>query len=179
MREKITEILNRHQKVSQLFAFDDIPPHKLQRAQRKYASVGDEQVIMLYTSSRFNPGATGFLLTPTRLFYNSMFGRGAADLRDITNMRFSMSGMPEYSIKVRTKTGSFQIAVRNDHPPNSGRFTMSILVHSILALVGRPLERAELPAQESAHEIRLVECRGCAARYVGCSAVCEYCGCPV
>ena len=192
MREKILDILSHHQRVEHLFAYDDIPSRKLRWAKFKHSAIGDEQVILLYDNNR-----QGFVLTPTLLFYNNLHGRGVTTLQNITAITFTaMSHVASKGvlIKVHTTTGIFRISAWDD-TPNAANATANILKHCIEALVDRSLGEDMLPVQEEVspepaqetvqqpqpepEEERLVECRGCAARYVGSAARCEYCGCPV
>ncbi|MCL2531667.1 MAG: hypothetical protein FWE40_05875 [Oscillospiraceae bacterium] len=173
MREQILAIINQGESNTHLFALDNIPPRQLARAQRSYANTGNEPTILLYDSSIFGVRA-GFVLTPTRLFYKDISGQGVANLADIVNITFSADAMVEPSLLVQTNSAIFPIGVWN-RPGSQGSDVLRILRGAIGVLQGRSLEQtAPPPAQE-----RLIDCRGCGARYVSTIATCEYCGSPV
>jgi len=208
MREQILAIVGRHQKVERLFAFENIPLHKLWWAKVKFFRFGEkatqfrlgsEQVLLLYAIAN---GHGGFLLTPTRLFYHRPNYQEVIKLQNITAISFDSlvtSHSKGATIKLATNLGVSRLTVW-DYPPKSGDVTANILKHSIEALTGRSLGKDMSPVEPPKEKVaekqviqeepkqkqdcdcateRLVECRGCGARYVGGGAACQFCRTPV
>jgi len=180
MRDQITAIVNQGASVSHLFAFDAIPKRRLTRAQRNFANTGTEPIILLYDGSAFGTGGAGFVLTPTRLFYKDIVGQGVGNVADIVNITFDVNASPEPSLQVQTAHGGFPIGVWN-MAGSQGADVLRTLRAVIGVLTGRPLAPdAPLAASApAAQEQRIIECRGCGARYLGTTAACDYCGSPV
>jgi len=143
------------------FVFDEIKQKTLKNAKRSYANSlgedGDEEVILLYDSTLFRTGKTGFILTSKCIYYKEMMEPvEIAYLEHVHNIRFVNESKLKYRIVLEMNTEpNFIIKIDEVDEERVQDASIGHALREIIRLLKAiPPKKSDLPTTETTRPVK-------------------------